>query len=115
MMMVPALICWPPKRLTPSLFPALSRPFFPAPPVFLWAMAYSLVAFFGLGAAGFLTVFGLAASFLGTLPLAGTFAGWGAGAAALGLAAGTGFSTGTSFSSARSAAVIRVLSRVIRA
>src|SRR4030042_3837197 len=100
MMREPALTCWPPYRLTPSLFPALSRPFFPAPPVFLWAMAYSLVAFFGLGAAGFLTVFGLAASFLGALALAGAFSGPGAGAAALGLAARTGFSAGTRFSSA---------------
>src|SRR4030042_3857809 len=106
--MEPALAGWPPWRLTPSLFPAPSRPFFPSPPVFLWAMAYSFVAFFLLGEAGFFTAFGLAASFLAGLALAG------AGADVFGLAALTGFSTGTGFPSARSSAVIRPRSGEIR-
>src|SRR5512140_1262659 len=116
-MIDPELTCWPPWRLTPSLLPALSRPFFPAPPAFLWAMAYSFVAFLVLAGAGFLTVFGLAASFLAGLALAAALAGFaaaGASAGAAGFGAGAGFSTGASFSSARSSAVIVVRSGVIR-
>src|SRR5512139_2407276 len=119
MMIEPALTAWPPWRLTPRRFPALSRPFFPAPPAFLWAMAYSLVAFF-FGGAGFLTALGLAgaffaASFLAGLALAGALAGSGSGAGAgFGLGAGAGFSTGASFSSAKSLAVIRLRSAAIR-
>src|SRR3990172_11799302 len=43
MMILPAITCSPPKRLTPNIFGLESRPFLVLPPAFLCAIAIYLV------------------------------------------------------------------------